>query len=202
MCREGSQCMSTNGDSTTGPIQFIQSHAPGMAMGEYIITITQDVTIKGTRPQPLPFSTQKRFVIAGQRFLFAPTDIQAVFPPDGSQGEHSRALPHVLLDRSTLPWERKADAKRLDVPWLALVLFQDQEKPTSSVVKVSDLQHPAGFAAKFPALQLDSAQDGNDLVTVIDVPKSILQAILPTSDELALLAHVRAGVDTAGNPQE
>src|SRR5689334_18171253 len=174
--------MSTNGDSTTRPIQFVQSHAPGMAMGEYVITITQDVTIKGRHPQPQPFSTQKRFAISGQRFLLAPGDIQAVFPPDGSQGEHSLVLPHVLLDRSTLPWERQADANRLDVPWLALVLFQDQEKPTSSVVKVSDLQHPAGFAAKFPAPQLESTQDDNDLVTVIDVHKRLLQAILPTSD--------------------
>jgi len=194
--------MSTNGDPTAGSIQFVQSHAPGMTMGEYVITLTQDVTIKGARPQQVPFSTQKRFVISGQRFLLAPTDIQAVFPPAGSQGEHSRALPHVLLDRSTLPWERQADASRLGVPWLALVLFQDQEKPTPIVVKLSDLQNPAGFAAKFPALQPESAQKDSDSVTVIDVRKRVLQAILPTSDELALLAHVRVGVDTAGNPQE
>ncbi len=194
--------MSTNDDPTAGPIQFVQSHAPGMAMGEYVITLTQDVTIKGERPQEVPFSTQKRFVISGQRFLLAPADIQAVFPPDGSQGEHSRVLSQVLLDRSTLPWERQADANRLDVPWLALVLFQDQEKPTPTVVKVSDLQNSTGFAAKFPALQLESGQKESDSVTVIDVRKRVLQAILPTSDELALLAHVRVGIDTAGNPQE
>src|SRR5258708_23188925 len=100
--------MSTNGDPTTGPIQFVQSHAPGMTMGEYVITLTQDVTIKGARPQQVPFSTQKRFVISSQRFLFAPTDIQAVFSPPGTQGGPLRARPHVLLYRPNPPPGRQA----------------------------------------------------------------------------------------------
>ena len=84
--------MSTNGDATTGPIQFVQSHTPGIALGEYVVTVTQDVTIKGVRPQTVPFSTQKRFVLSGQRLLFAPTDIQGIFPPAGSQ-VFSRSYP-------------------------------------------------------------------------------------------------------------
>jgi hypothetical protein len=34
------------------------------------------------------------------------------FPPDGSLGEHSNVLPHIILNRSTLPWERPAIFKK------------------------------------------------------------------------------------------
>ncbi len=44
---------------------------------------------------------------------------------------------------------------------------------------------------KWPKLTLESAQHADDLVRVIDVPKSTLNEILPKTEELRYLAHVR-----------
>jgi hypothetical protein len=179
----------------------VQYHSPGIATGEYVITLTQQVTIRGTAPQAAPFSTQRRFAIYGQRFTFKPADIVALFPPDGNLGEHSNVLPHIILDRSTLPWERQADASRTDVPWLALLLFDASEAPMPQVVKLSELITPTS-SAKFPPLSLETGQTPDDAITVIDVKQSLLHALLPTADELALLAHVRISSDAAGTRQE
>lgn len=193
--------MSTQIDDAGGKIQFVQYHSPGIASGDYVITVTQELAICGTRPQD-PFSTQWRFAVYGERFTLKPADIQALFPPDGNLGEHSNVLPHLILSRSTLPWERQADAGRTDVPWLALLLFDAPEAPTPQIVKLSDLLNPTSSSAKFPTLYLESGQTADDQITVIDVKQSVLQALLPTADELGLLAHVRVSRNGRGEQQE
>ncbi len=52
-----------------------------------------------------------------------------------------------------------------------------------------------GGVEKFPSLELESGQRDADQVTVIDVPARRLKAIMPTADELELLAHVRFGIN-------
>lgn len=192
--------MTTTENDVSTKIQFVQYHSPGIEAGDYVITLTQTVTIRGTEPQA-PFSTQRHFAIYGERFVLKTADIAAVFPPEGNLGEHSNVLPHLILDRSTLPWERQADASRSDVPWLALLLFDASEKPAPQIVKLSELVTPTS-SARFPSLQLETGQAATDLVTVIDVKRSVLQALLPGADELALLAHVRVSDNGTGTIQE
>ena len=127
-----------------------------------------------------------------------PTDIQAVFPPDASLGDHSNVLPHIVLNRSTLPWERSPGGTGDSVPWMALLLFQDDEKPTPRVVTLDQLQ--ADAAAHVPPFTLELGQTGADQVTVIDVPRSLLEAILPSRQDLPYSAHVRQVVDANGAP--
>ena len=204
--------MSINGSDAATRIEFVQFHQPGLVPGDYTIKVTQEVVIPGV--QQTPFSTQRHFAVYGDRFSLNPQVIQAVFPPDSSLGEHSNVLPHIVVNRSTLPWERQADVHRKDVPWLALLLFEDAEKPMppkadtttqlafQSTVKLSDLENPASFPAKFSTLQLESGQKPDDLVTVIDIKKRLLQTLLPTADALALLAHVRVGLNADGSQNE
>jgi hypothetical protein len=180
-------------------IEFVQFHQPGLVIDDYTITVTQTVALPGN--QTATFSTQKHFSVSGERFAFNPQDIQAVFPPEGSLGEHSNVLPHVAFTRSTLPWERQADPAREDVPWLALLLFEDQEKPTPQIVPLSALTNPDG-GAKFPALQLNTGQKPDDQATVIDIKKSGLQTMLPTLETLALLTHVRVRLHADGTRDE
>jgi|ERR1700746_2591710 hypothetical protein len=73
---------------------------------------------------------------AAPRFFLNPQDIFAVFPPPGSLGEHSNVLPHVQLKRSTLPWERQPFGWGKDVPWLALLVFHEDEIGTGSSAKL------------------------------------------------------------------
>ena len=100
-------------------------------------------------PPNQSFSAQRRFTVQGPRFVLQPADIQAVFPADGSLADHSAALPHVVLDRGTLLWDRTADRGGSSFPWLALLLFDDAEKPSPSVVNFKEL---AAIGVRFPAM--------------------------------------------------
>src|SRR5262245_57081271 len=152
-------------------ILFRQNHIPGLNAGDYEITVEQEVKHSKITSQT-PFTTTRRFSVRGDRFALRPTDTQAVFPPPGCLGNHS----NVLLRRSTLPWERRADQNSDDAPWLALLLFYEGEAPKPEIVS---LQEIGGSRAKFPTLDLEGGQSGADKVTVIDVEKKLLQGILP-----------------------
>jgi hypothetical protein len=165
-----------------GKIEFIEYHQPALESGDYTVTVQQEVTIKGElKPQLFPPTPkEQKFSILGPRFTLDPQEIQAVFPPPGSLGEHSNVLPHIILKRSTLPWERlavplndqeeKALAKKAEtrtddekkfaasgtekkkIPWLALLLFDESEasKPVDPPIKVADLSTPN--TVKFPTV--------------------------------------------------
>ncbi len=185
--------------TTQAPIkvEFIQYHQPALRDGEYKITVTQ--TIESSKIQgQAPFTTgEKTFHVAGERFALNPQDIHGVFPPPGSLGEHSNVFPHVIFNRSTLPWERAIDSSSedRDIPWLALLLFDEDEKPTPQIVTLGQLKNTSSYGAKFPSFNLEPGQHDDDKVTVIDVPKSLLETILPTKEDLKYLAHVRQGTD-------
>jgi hypothetical protein len=112
-------------------------------------------------------------------------------------GEHSNALPHITLKRSTLPWERSVNKNDSDLPWVALLLFRESEKPTPQTIK---LKYLTASAAKFPGFTKEDGQTDDDELTVIDVPKKLLAQILPTQKEVALLAHINELTDADGKP--
>ena len=199
--------MSRQVETNPGSVKFLQFDQPTLADGDYTITVAQSVQIP--EQDIAPFIAARYFTVAGERFELKPTDVDAVFPPDGNLGEHSNVLPHVILSRSTLPWERTAEKyaegeqkKVTGVPWLALLLFDEDQKPKPKTVKARELTDPPTGSGKFPKIRLESAQQPDDVLTVIDVPCSLLKKIMPAADELKLLAHVRigTGVDADGKP--
>src|SRR5689334_10936494 len=99
-----------------GKIEFVEYHQPGLADGDYTLTVTQRVEATQQLSNKQNFSDQLpgatlRFSVLGPRFTLDPQVIASVFPPPGSVGDHSSALPHVALNRSALPWERTAIRK-------------------------------------------------------------------------------------------
>ena len=54
-----------------------------------------------------------------------------MFPPPNQKGSFTNVLPHIYVNRSTLPWERTVTQAGQDqtraVPWMALLLFTVQE---------------------------------------------------------------------------
>jgi len=192
-----------------GKVEFIQYHQPGLKDGVYRIQVEQSIHSNESGPgarrvPPAAFTESRTFAVRGERFSLPPELVQAVFPADGSLGEHSNVLPHVILTRSTLPWERtplkEEDAAHEDLPWLALLLFDDAEKPEPSVITLGELRQPSGEAGKFPAVADEPGQTDKDKLTVIDVEKGLLQKLLPSTTGLAFLTHVRAGKDDGGAP--
>ena len=184
-------------------LTFLDSHTPDLPPGDYTIRVEQHV--EGTTADKEKFAddflAERYFSVMGPRFTLAPQEIQEVFPPPGSLGEYDNVLPHVILNRSTLPWERSAaDADhRPDhspVPWLALLLFEEQEmllledekKQASRSVKLGDLKNKSAY---FKTLSLEKGDHPDDQVSVIDVPRKLLEQLIPTKNDLEYLAHVR-----------
>ena len=165
------------------------------------------------------FSSEKTFQVAGERFQLKPQDIHGVFPPDHNLGEHSNVLPHIILNRSTLPWERKAEKGDENTPWLALLVFDQEEvapistspqedpttlaanadKVTTKVVSLGELEAGSHSSPFFPPLTLEKGQKSSDKAKVIDVPKKLLDQIMPTAAELQFLTHVRQTEDDKGS---
>ena len=179
-------------------IQFIASHRPGLLAGDYTLDVGQEVTITGT-PHWFP-RTGQNFSVLGERFQLPPEQIHVAFPPPGSRGDFWRDLPHVILTRSTLPWERTAlggsSLSENDPPWLALIVFHGAEAPSPGetadnkplgrgIVPLSSLLSPvsgAGSQHRWPGIEMKSGQHNEDQVTVIDVPWQLLKEQLPVFD--------------------
>ena len=195
----------TNSASTNvARVEFIQFHQPALKDDMYEVVVTQRIQTNESgakKIEPVAFTSKRRFAVAGERFSLKPEDVQAVFPPEESLGDHSNVLPHVILNRSTLPWERWAETTREEVPWLALLLFTEDEKPSPQLVTLGQLQNTAGAPARFPQFTLEPGQHADDQVSVIDVEQGLLASLLPSADELALLAHVRLRKDASGNAE-
>ena len=88
-------------------IEFIEHHVPAIKDGEFTVKLEQQVTLNG-KVLP-PFHKESKLSVQGARFSLKPSDIGAVFPPSGSLGDHANVLPHIILKRSTLPWERTVE---------------------------------------------------------------------------------------------
>jgi len=137
--------------TVTDPAQtvtFLSDVVPPLRDGDYRVQLTQQMpkAMGGVTYQ----SRAQRIAILGPRFVLQPSDIHAVFPADGSTGDHSDTLPHVGFDRKTLPWERnpvrmatqdkkqsKPPSPSLEkdeaiCPWLGVILLSEDEMTTTA----------------------------------------------------------------------
>ncbi|MFI6520896.1 hypothetical protein ACIBF1_35450 [Spirillospora sp. NPDC050679] len=162
--------------SEPSPLTFLGGVAPDLPAGAYEITVRQEVSLDDQ-----PATASRTFQVAGERFALPPTAVVERFPPDGSLGDHGSVLPHLVLDRATLPWERPSGAGP-DLPWLVLLVFHGDEAPPPQALTLADLR---------PAPVLEPHQDPGDPVTVIDVPAALLADLMPAPRDLPYLAHVR-----------
>ena len=61
----------------------------------------------------------------------------------------------------------------------------------TKIITLARLQQPATGTIKWSGITLETGQQEDDKVSVIDVPKKLLSEILPTINDLPYLAHVR-----------
>ena len=184
-------------------VYFVDHHAPALVDGDYTVMITQTVRQKqsdGTCKKLGRFRANRGFVVRGPRFRLTTQDVEAVYPPQGSAGAYDAVMPHVVLTRSTLPWERSpgsvdgADNSRMP-SWLALILVGEHDDVHSSTVTLGALSDDpnADFprrVSKNPTREQSFIENGEldtDVVRIIDIPVELL----PQAHHLHLLAHVR-----------
>ncbi|KAB8211871.1 hypothetical protein BDV34DRAFT_219087 [Aspergillus parasiticus] len=115
-----------------GQEQLFSFWAPSLTAGK-IHQINVQQTINPNNGQSsLQLDAQQDFYVDAPRYSLPEGSVYSVYPPPGYT-EEARILPHVVLSDPHLPWERQGtlkgipDSKRNKVPWLALILFTQDE---------------------------------------------------------------------------
>jgi len=193
-----------------GQIEFLTFHKPALRDGIYRLKIKQNISAinEAKIPEEI-YEATTNFAVTGARFSLEPQEIEVVFPPEGSLGDHANVLPHLVFTRSTLPWERLSDNNDsdTDTPWIALLLFDEDETPVTKSLTLSDLSTAENSDIDFPpfnsADDLEPGQHIDDKINVIDITTKQVKKLLPTASDLSLMSHVRQGFDVnTENPEQ
>ena len=174
-----------------GQMRLYDAMDPPLVMRRHRVVTSVAVDGQGS------IGSERHFDVTGPRFRLAPDEVASVVPPRNASGAFGDTLPQIVLGRRTLPWERSLGAPASsgthgpndppaiagDAPWLALLVFTEGEfallenVPLEQVVPddvLTRLGRPAGVTCD-----------------AIEADTGLLVSILPSREELALLAHVR-----------
>lgn len=144
--------------------------------------------------------------VTAPRYKLPPDQVLLTFPPANSEGAYESRLPQIVIKRRTLPWDRDAidipagqssvtvtpqgttpgsgsDQEVVEeTPWLALVVIAEGEGTLDHDVPIADCVS-AGVTLTGDA---DTATTSR-----LTVPRSTVQAVFPTVEDLIALTHVR-----------
>ena len=197
--------MTDNGGPAPGEMQLYDAVLPPLPDGLYQLHV--ETTVPGGQ-FPLPGS-DSFFSIEGPRFALPATDVSAVHPPRNAQGTFDQVLPHIVLGRRTLPWERELDPQQLipdpppdpdeieprplftnRAPWLALLVFTDDLDAAEATIVP---RVPLSTVVTDPAIlaRMRLTGDADPVVDAIEAPAPLLRRLPPTKEEAILLCHVR-----------
>jgi hypothetical protein len=183
-----------------GEIRFVDNYIPLLEADSYTIQVEQNLVGAGAHPVNAVFSEKQEFLVSGPRFRLDPADIQQKYPPPNSRGEFQYDLPHIVLTKRTLPWERcifdppYGDMERA-VPWMALILLDPKEilPPTVGTNKDSQTVDPTGLTT-IPVNTLQTHEedlDPQETCQVFDIKWETFEAVVPKPEDLKFLAHCR-----------
>ena len=140
-----------------------------------------------TRPEKPVLDDAKTFWVAAPRFSLDPDEIYSLYPPDGSSGAYELTVPHVVFRRKTLPWERKFGEGEPPPPWMALLLFREDElngRPFKTPL-------PSELGDGFKLDEWEKKGADKNRCKTLDIPWKLFQKVTPHEDELRYLAHTR-----------
>lgn len=170
---------------------FSDSHRVSLPAGDYKLKVTQNIDLLDNEGistgESEEWKVEKEFIVEGEQFHLAPDEIISMNPPRGSEGDYWTMLPHIVLNRSTLPWERTASSTNKDsnsaAPWLALIVIHPKELEKSKIYT----QPIQEYLNEHPSLSVGSGVKPEEVANFINVDTKIL----PSLEDLKLLAHVR-----------
>lgn len=178
-----------------GSVVFFDTARPPLSTGAHRIEVRTEVSFDG---ETQVLTSAQEFVVDAPRFSMGPHEIVGAVPPPNAEGAFENVLPQVMLRRRTLPWERALDPMGLvgtppraptdppalgPPPWLALLVFEESQctilrnRPLSEVV-------PSAVLARLAA-PADVRCDA------VEARRELVEAIMPSIEELSLLSHVR-----------
>lgn len=137
------------------------------------------------------------FEVVGPRFQLSPADVAGVYPPRNGHGPFQDSLAQIVIKRRTLPWERPLDKANhigdptgadnlpadYPVPWVALLIFEEDEYQLLQNVPLENIVSNDVFSRL--------GQPANILCDAVEASLPLVRSIMPSKEELQLLAHVR-----------
>lgn len=182
----------------TGSIFLTGQCVPALQTGEYELNACIQVRFPGEREDSE--TERKRFLVQGQRFSLKQEQIAGVYPAPGERCENPALLPHAVVSPCTLPFEctvvsfgecmAAPSRECAAVPFLALLLFREEEMPELVRGHVRDLfQHDADCGVFYSGGC--TKEEAGVSCTFMDVPAALFERIAPSEDELAFLVHGR-----------
>lgn len=175
-----------------GTVRLFDALVPPLVPGRYTLKaqLTLTTTKGGLEPLALAAvgadgkaAAEGTIDVTAPRFRLDPAEIAAVYPRPDSAESPSNMLPHVMLRRRTLPWERPVEATRT-CPWLAVLLFWPGEMELTTANLRSKLP---GLAGASTGEQPGPTEQGQ----FATLTRAALRGILPRRAELPLLCHAR-----------
>ncbi len=171
-----------------GKFFLYDSVVPALEAGAY--TLHGDISLDGAADLPVE-GLQTHVNVTAPRYRLPPDQALSVFPPANAEGAWESRLPQIVLKKRTLPWDRRPapagtviNTQKVNdtTPWLALVIIAEGE---------GEIVHDAAIADCVTAgVTLAGAADVAR-GSYLNVPASVVRAVFPTIEDLAMLTHVR-----------
>ncbi len=99
-----------------------------MEAGTYSIEVIQEVSIK---KKVATFKAVQKLEVSVNLKDFSEIDVFNHYPPRSAFGDYTDVLPHIVLKSKSLPWEIPHFSNKKGVPYLALVVLNEDECPTT-----------------------------------------------------------------------
>ncbi len=182
-----------------GEVQFFDYYLPSLGAGFYDVAIK--TAIEGVESgEYFKNPITQRFEVRAPQFHIAASEVHGVYPPNNSNANYSKVLPHIIFHKRLLPWERPIGSEaEKRTPWLALLIFKEGEitidPSTNSSLKgmsVEEFFKDDGDVIKpvinFDSLSIDVRQSQ---CQSIRISAGAFKALTPRQADLPYLAHVR-----------
>lgn len=188
-------------------IEFLKDHLPAIKPGRYRAFAEQTVTgneyKNGSRnsfKDPSVFGGDKEaqyFEVAGPRFSLNPSLINHTYPPKNGNGQYDGVLPSIILNRSSLPWERSLDYQKPNdnKPWLALLVFDESDFASKKVIESNSTLKTFPFSSDSKVTS-DLQYDESTQISVLTITQP--SDLLPDYNDIDWLAHARISNEQKG----
>ncbi|MEM1000099.1 MAG: hypothetical protein AAGN35_23795 [Bacteroidota bacterium] len=188
----------TNQNLNPGDLAFYDNYLPAIEADRYTIRLASGINDLDTGNYFDTAATQD-FVVRAPQFQLPPGEIHQAFPPPNTSAVYGTNLPYVVLENRVLPWERFLKTEDPDLPWLALLVLRADEvtlpegrdRPLTRITVDDFLNEVSGVLRPDIARDEVDAAVLNQGIDYLELSKATFQAVVPTVDELAYLAHVR-----------
>jgi len=198
--------ISENDKIAPGVLKLQSASRPPLVAGQYEVksNITLKNVISGGKDAGYQNNTLS-FIVAAPRFSLDLALIYGTYPLAGSTGAYHTSLPHIVLGRKTLPWERTIDTEANKNPWMCLLLLTDEEIARHHVqnrkISIDAVTNNGGdnnlivpqLASESWAKQGPNQKSGE--AEIMELPLLLYNRISPKAQELSSLVHSRQ-VDT------